>query len=62
MTGRAVRMNRLNMTDEMKRRLLMTFGGVVIAGFSVGMFQFSLLGMDPFQVVRLPRVIVWTPG
>ncbi|MBQ6386925.1 MAG: YitT family protein [Lachnospiraceae bacterium] len=43
-------MNRLNMTDEMKRRLLMTFGGVVIAGFSVGMFQFSLLGMDPFQV------------
>ncbi len=36
--------------DEMKRRILMTFGGVIIAGFSVGMFQFSVLGMDPFQV------------
>ena len=35
---------------EMKRRLAMTFGGVVIAGFSVGMFQYSMLGMDPFQV------------
>ena len=35
---------------EMKRRLAMTFGGVLIAGFSVGMFQFSLMGMDPFQV------------
>ena len=36
--------------SEMRRRLLMTLGGVVIAGFSVGMFQFSVLGMDPFQV------------
>ena len=36
--------------SEMKRRLAMTLGGVVIAGFSVGMFQFSMLGMDPFQV------------
>ncbi|SEL94164.1 Uncharacterized membrane protein YczE [Butyrivibrio sp. ob235] len=36
--------------NEMKRRLAMTLGGVVIAGFSVGMFQFSMLGMDPFQV------------
>ncbi len=35
---------------EMKRRLAMTFGGVLIAGFSVGMFQFSMMGMDPFQV------------
>ena len=35
---------------EMKRRIAMTFGGVLIAGFSVGMFQFSLMGMDPFQV------------
>ena len=35
---------------EMKRRLAMTLGGVLIAGFSVGMFQFSLMGMDPFQV------------
>ncbi len=36
--------------SEMWRRLAMTLGGVVIAGFSVGMFQFSVLGMDPFQV------------
>ncbi len=36
--------------DEMKRRIAMTFGGVLISGFSVGMFQFSLMGMDPFQV------------
>ncbi len=36
--------------NEMKRRLAMTLGGVLIAGFSVGMFQFSLMGMDPFQV------------
>ena len=35
---------------EMKRRLAMTLGGVLISGFSVGMFQFSLMGMDPFQV------------
>ncbi len=35
---------------EMKRRLIMTFGGVLVAGFSVGMFQFSIMGMDPFQV------------
>lgn len=29
----------------------MTIAGVLIAGFSVGMFQFSTLGMDPFQVL-----------
>ena len=34
----------------MRRRILMTVCGVVIAGWSVGMFQFSMLGMDPFQV------------
>ncbi len=39
------------MTGEMKRRLAMTTAGVLIAGFSVGMFQFSALGMDPFQVL-----------
>lgn len=38
------------MTGEMKRRLCMTIGGVLVSGFSVGMFQFSTLGMDPFQV------------
>ncbi len=35
---------------RMARRVLMTLCGVVIAGWSVGMFQFSMLGMDPFQV------------
>lgn len=39
------------MTSEMKRRLCMTIGGVLVSGFSVGMFQFSTLGMDPFQVL-----------
>jgi uncharacterized protein len=28
----------------------MTISGVLIAGFSVGMFNFSAFGMDPFQV------------
>lgn len=35
---------------EKNRRILMTVFGVLIAGFSVGMFNFSALGMDPFQV------------
>ena len=39
-----------NFDAEMKRRLIMTFAGVLISGFSVGMFQFSVMGMDPFQV------------
>ena len=38
------------MNNEMKRRLAMTVAGVLIAGFSVGMFQYSALGLDPFQV------------
>ena len=38
------------MTNEMYRRILMTVGGVLICGFSVGMFNFSGFGMDPFQV------------
>ena len=28
----------------------MTIVGVLVFGFSVGMFQFSMLGLDPFQV------------
>lgn len=36
--------------DEKQRRILMTVGGVLICGFSVGIFNFSLFGMDPFQV------------
>jgi len=36
--------------SEKNKRILMTIGGVSIAGFSVGMFNFSAFGMDPFQV------------
>ena len=36
--------------NEKQRRVLMTVGGVLICGFSVGLFNFSLFGMDPFQV------------
>ena len=38
------------MNSEMKRRLAMTVAGVLICGISVGMFQYSSMGMDPFQV------------
>ncbi len=37
--------------NERKRRVIMTICGVLIAGFSVGMFDFSDFGMDPFQVL-----------
>jgi uncharacterized membrane protein YczE len=37
--------------SEMKKRILMTLGGVSVSGFSVGMFYFSSFGMDPFQVL-----------
>lgn len=36
--------------NEKARRIAMTVFGVLIAGFSVGMFNFSAFGMDPFQV------------
>ncbi|MCX4322236.1 MAG: hypothetical protein OSJ59_04665 [Lachnospiraceae bacterium] len=36
--------------QERTRRILMTICGVLICGFSVGMFNFSALGLDPFQV------------
>lgn len=36
--------------SERSRRVIMTVFGVLIAGFSVGMFNFSAFGMDPFQV------------
>lgn len=36
--------------NEMKKRILMTVLGVLICGFSVGMFKFSAFGLDPFQV------------
>jgi len=35
---------------EKYKRILMTVFGVLISGFSVGMFNFSSFGMDPFQV------------
>ena len=34
----------------MKRRCVMTVAGVMLSGFSVGMFNASAFGMDPFQV------------
>ncbi len=36
--------------QERTRRIWMTICGVLICGFSVGMFNFSALGLDPFQV------------
>lgn len=38
------------MSSEMKKRILMTILGVTVCGLSVGMFSFSNLGLDPFQV------------
>lgn len=37
--------------SEMKKRILMTVIGVLVCGFSVGMFKFSAFGLDPFQVL-----------
>lgn len=37
--------------NEKKRRIIMTVFGVLVAGISVGMFNFSAFGMDPFQVL-----------
>lgn len=39
-----------SMMTEKTRRIFMTVFGVLICGFSVGMFNFSMFGMDPFQV------------
>lgn len=33
------------------KRIIMTVFGVLVCGFSVGMFSFSHLGVDPFQVL-----------
>ncbi len=38
------------MKQLFRRRLIMTIIGVLVSGFSVGMFNFSAFGMDPFQV------------
>lgn len=37
--------------NERNRRILMTIIGVLISGFSVGMFNLAAFGMDPFQVL-----------
>ncbi len=37
-------------SPENRRRILMTLVGVLTTGFSVGMFNFSHFGVDPFQV------------
>lgn len=37
--------------SEKQKRILMTVVGVPITGFSVGIFNFSMFGMDPFQVM-----------
>ena len=37
--------------NETVRRFLMTFVGVLISGFCVGLFNYSAFGMDPFQVL-----------
>lgn len=38
------------MSGEMKKRIWMTVLGVTVCGLSIGMFSFSDLGLDPFQV------------
>ena len=45
-------MESFDRTDKpmMLRRVMMTVAGIVICGISVGMFSFSGMGMDPFQV------------
>ncbi len=40
----------MEMTAEMKKRVVMTVAGVLLSGFAVGMFNASAFGMDPFQV------------
>ncbi|WP_434310812.1 YczE/YyaS/YitT family protein [Hominifimenecus sp. rT4P-3] len=37
--------------EEKTRRILMTICGVLIISVSVGMFKFSVFGLDPFQVL-----------
>ncbi|MDD3279678.1 MAG: YitT family protein [Lachnospiraceae bacterium] len=36
--------------SEMKKRIIMTIVGVLTSGLCVGLFNFSVFGMDPFQV------------
>ncbi len=41
---------KINLTAEYKRRISMTIIGIFICSISVGMFNYSTFGMDPFQV------------
>ncbi|MBR1875771.1 MAG: hypothetical protein IJ805_01535 [Lachnospiraceae bacterium] len=41
---------KLKFDGEMKRRIAMAFLGIIVLGFSVGLFSLAALGMDPFQV------------
>ena len=42
--------DKITVSNEMVRRILMCIIGVCTAGVSVGLFSISELGMDPFQV------------
>lgn len=37
--------------NERIKRLIMTFGGVIICGISVGLYKLAAFGVDPFQVL-----------
>ena len=43
------RMDKNKKNALLGRRILMSVLGVIICGFSVGMFKFAALGVDPFQ-------------
>jgi len=50
MTGKRLGNGDIRMSEKL-RRVIMTVLGVLISGFSVGMFNFAAFGMDPFQVM-----------
>ncbi len=37
--------------NERTKRLIMTFGGVITCGISVGLYKLAAFGVDPFQVL-----------
>lgn len=43
--------NKDRQMKEMTKRIWMTAAGVLVCAVSAGMFQFSVFGMDPFQVL-----------
>ena len=46
----AISFREIKIMNETCRRILMTVFGVTICGLSVGMFSYSEMGLDPFQV------------